>query len=65
MTEIPIITSRDISIREIEIPQVNTSVSNYTGIPLGPPVVVNLVFLLLIFRDVWKHTKQIIPKIIR
>ena len=42
MTEIPIITSRDISIREIEIPQVNTSVSNYTGIPLGPPVVVNL-----------------------
>ena len=42
MTEIPVITSLDISIRDIEIPQVNTSVSNYTGIPLGPPVVVNL-----------------------
>ena len=42
MTEIPIITSRDISIREIEIPQVNTSVNNYTRIPLGPPVVVNI-----------------------
>jgi hypothetical protein len=42
MTEIPIITSHDISIREIEIPQVNTSVSNYTRIPLEPPVVVNI-----------------------
>ncbi len=42
MTEIPIITSRDISIREIEIPQVNTVLDNYTRIPLGPPVVVNI-----------------------
>ena len=42
MTEIPVITSLDISIRDIEIPQVNTSVNDYTRIPLGPPVVVNL-----------------------
>jgi hypothetical protein len=42
MTEIPIITSRDISISEIGIPQVNTVVDNYTRIPLGPPVVVNI-----------------------
>ena len=42
MTEIPIITSNAISIREIAIPQVNTVVDNYTRIPLGPPVVVNI-----------------------
>ena len=42
MTEIPIITSNDISIREIKIPQVNTVLDNYTRIPLGPPVVVNI-----------------------
>ena len=40
MTEIPIITSNDISIREIIIPQVNTVLDNYTRIPLAPPVVV-------------------------
>jgi len=40
--EIPNITSRDISIREIEIPQVITSSENYIQTPLAPPVVVNI-----------------------
>jgi hypothetical protein len=40
--EIPNITSRDISIRGIEIPQVVTSSENYIQTPLAPPVVVNI-----------------------
>jgi len=40
--EIPNITSRDISIRGIEIPQVVTYSENYTQTPLAPPVVVNI-----------------------
>ena len=40
--EIPNITSRDISIGGIEIPQVVTSSENYTSVPLAPPVVVNI-----------------------
>jgi len=40
--EIPNITSRDISIRGIEIPQVVTSSENYIQTPLPPPVVVNI-----------------------
>ena len=42
MPEIPNITSRDISIRGIEIPQVVTSSENYIQSPLAPPVVVNI-----------------------
>ena len=40
--EIPNITSPNINIREIDIPQVVTSTENYTSIPLAPPVVVNI-----------------------
>jgi hypothetical protein len=40
--EIPNITSRDISIRGIEIPQVVTSSENYIQTPLAPPVVVTI-----------------------
>ena len=40
--EIPNITSPDISIRGIEIPQVVTATENYTSVPLAPPVVVNI-----------------------
>ena len=40
--EIPNITTRDISIRGIEIPQVVTSSENYIQTPLAPPVVVNI-----------------------
>ena len=42
MPEIPNITSRDISIRGVEIPQVVTSSENYIQSPLAPPVVVNI-----------------------
>jgi len=42
MDDISIITSHDISIREIRIPQLNTLVDNYTRIPLEPSVVVNI-----------------------
>ena len=42
MPEIPNITSPNINIREIDIPQVVTSSENYTSIPLAPPVVVNI-----------------------
>jgi len=40
--EIPNITSPNINIREIDIPQVVTSSENYTSVPLAPPVVVNI-----------------------
>jgi len=40
--EIPDITSPNINIREIDIPQVVTATENYTSIPLAPPVVVNI-----------------------
>ena len=40
--EIPNITSPNINIREIDIPQVVTATENYTSIPLAPPVVVNI-----------------------
>jgi len=40
--EIPNITSPDISIRGIEIPQVITANEYYTSTPLAPPVVVNI-----------------------
>jgi len=40
--EIPNITSRDINIRGIQIPQVVTSSENYIQTPLPPPVVVNI-----------------------
>ena len=42
MPEIPNITSPNINIREIDIPQVVTATENYTSIPLAPPVVVNI-----------------------
>jgi hypothetical protein len=42
MPEIPSITSPNINIREIDIPQVVTSSENYTSVPLAPPVVVNI-----------------------
>ena len=40
--EIPNITSPDINIREIDIPQVVTANEYYTSTPLPPPVVVNI-----------------------
>jgi hypothetical protein len=40
--EIPPITSPNIDIGEIEIPNVTTVTDNYTSIPLPPPVVVNI-----------------------
>jgi hypothetical protein len=40
--EIPNITSPNINVREIDIPQVVTSSENYTSVPLAPPVVVNI-----------------------
>ena len=40
--EIPNITSTDIKIRGIDIPQVVTATENYTQTPLPPPVVVNI-----------------------
>ena len=40
--EIPQITSPNINIGEIEIPDVTTVTDNYTSIPLPPPVVVNI-----------------------
>ena len=40
--EIPIISSPDISIREIEIPTVVSPTQYYTSKPLPPPVVVNI-----------------------
>jgi len=40
--EIPNITSPNINIREIDIPQVVTATENYTSIPLAPPVTVNI-----------------------
>ena len=42
MPEIPNITSRDINIRGIELPEVVTLSENYTSIPLAAPVVVNI-----------------------
>ena len=40
--EIRNITSTDINIRGIDIPQVVTATENYTSVPLPPPVVVNI-----------------------
>ncbi|WAX22911.1 hypothetical protein [Synechococcus phage S-M1] len=40
--EIPNITSPNINIREIDIPEVTTVTDNYTSIPMAPPVVVNI-----------------------
>ena len=40
--EIPLITSTDIKIGEIEIPKVTTVTESYTSIPMAPPVVVNI-----------------------
>ena len=42
MPEIPNITSPNINIREIAIPQVVTANEYYTSTPLAPPVVVNI-----------------------
>jgi hypothetical protein len=42
MPEIPLITSPNIQIREIEIPEVITTTEYYTSTPLAPPVVVNI-----------------------
>ena len=42
MPEIPLITSPNIQIREIEIPEVITATEYYTSTPLAPPVVVNI-----------------------
>jgi hypothetical protein len=42
MPEIPLITSPNIQIREIEIPEVITATEYYTSTPLPPPVVVNI-----------------------
>jgi len=42
MPEIPDITSPNIRIREIEIPEVVTTTEYYTSVPLAPPVVVNI-----------------------
>ena len=40
--EIPNITSKDISVRGIEIPRVITANEYYTSQPIAPPVVVNI-----------------------
>jgi len=40
--EIPNITSPNINIREIDIPEVTAVTDNYTSIPMAPPVVVNI-----------------------
>ena len=40
--EIPNITTTDIKIGNIDIPEVTTVTNNYTSIPLPPPVVVNI-----------------------
>ena len=40
--EIPIISSPDIQVREIEVPKVITATEYYTSTPLAPPVVVNI-----------------------
>jgi len=42
MPEIPLITSPNIQIREIEIPEVITATEYYTSTPLPPPVIVNI-----------------------
>ena len=42
MPEIPNITSKDISVRDIEIPKVVTANEYYTSAPLAAPVVVNI-----------------------
>ena len=42
MSEIPLITSPNIQVREIEIPEVITATEYYTSTPLAPPVVVNI-----------------------
>jgi len=42
MPEIPDITSPNIRIGEIEIPEVVTTTEYYTSVPLAPPVVVNI-----------------------
>ena len=42
MEKIPKITSKDIRIREIEIPKVITATEYYTSTPLAPPVTVNI-----------------------
>jgi len=42
MPEIPLITSPNIQIGEIEIPEVITATEYYTSTPLAPPVVVNI-----------------------
>jgi len=42
MPEIPLITSPNIQIREIDIPEVITATEYYTSTPLAPPVVVNI-----------------------
>ena len=42
MPEIPNITSLNINVREIDIPQVITANEYYTSTPLAPPVVVNI-----------------------
>ena len=40
--EIPLITSTEIKIGEIEIPRITTVTERYTSIPMAPPVVVNI-----------------------
>ena len=40
--EIPLITSTEIKIGEIEIPKVTTVTESYTSVPFAPPVVVNI-----------------------
>jgi len=42
MPEIPNITSPNIQIGEIEIPEIVTATEYYTSVPLAPPVVVNI-----------------------
>jgi len=42
MPEIPLITSPNIQVGEIEIPEVITATEYYTSTPLAPPVVVNI-----------------------
>ena len=40
--EIPLITSTEIKIGEIEIPKITPVTERYTSIPMAPPVVVNI-----------------------
>ena len=42
MPEIPNITTTDIRIGDIEIPEVRTFTQNYTSVPLAPPVVIDI-----------------------